>query len=311
MQGRTKQLACCLAACAPVIGLLMAVGPAASASTASPARPASVHLTPAEMAQAKAQVEKYFKRNVMDYYGKDRPGADGKARQTGGVTAATAGKAKAGIAPDTKVQSTNWSGYADTGSDFTSVSATWTEPTPNCADSASGALAAFWVGIDGFSSDSVEQDGTLIECEGSTAVAFSWWEMFPTNDVQIVGESVAAGDKISASVVRSGDSYALKVTDSTHTANSFSTTQTCSDCANSSAEFIAEAPTSSGSVTGLTDFGTWRSSDSKVSDSSKSGVISSFSDDQITMVSSSGTVESKPSDLDSAGNQFHCTWESS
>ena len=36
-----------------------------------------------------------------------------------------------------------------------------------------------------------------------------------------------------ASVVRSGTSYTLKVTDSTHTANSFTTTQTCSGCANS------------------------------------------------------------------------------
>jgi hypothetical protein len=295
MHGRTKQLACCLAACVPAIGLLMAFGQAASASTASPARHGSVHLTASQMAQAKAQVEKYFKRNVMDYYGKARPTASPKA----------------GIPGDSKVDSTNWSGWANTGTDFTQVSATWTEPTPNCAKSSSGSLAAFWVGIDGFSSDSVEQDGTLIECEGSTAVAFSWWEMFPTNDVQVVGESVASGDKISASVVRSGDSYALKVTDSTHTANSFSTTQTCSDCANSSAEFIAEAPTSGSSIVGLTDFGTWKSSNSKVADSSKSGVISSFTTDQITMVSSSGTVESKPSDLDPTGNQFHCTWESS
>jgi hypothetical protein len=293
MHGRTKQLACGLAACVPVIGLLMAFGPAASASTASPARHGSVHLSARQMAQAKAQVEKFFKRNVMDYYGK-RPTASPKA----------------GIPGDSKVQSTNWSGWADTGTGFTAASATWTEPTPNCAASPSGSLAAFWVGIDGFSSDSVEQDGTLIECEGSTAVTFSWWEMFPNNDVQIVGESVAAGDKISASVARSGDSYTLKVTDSTHTADSFSKTESCSDCANSSAEFIAEAPTSSGSVTGLTDFGTWKSSNSKVSTSSKSGVISSFTTDQITMVTSSGTVESKPSDLDPAGNQFHCTWES-
>jgi hypothetical protein len=295
MHGRTKQLACGLAACVPVIGLLMAFGPAAEASTASAARHTSVHLSASQMAQAKAQVEKLFKRNVIDFYGNSRP---------------TAGT-RSGIKGATKVESTNWSGYADTGSGFTKVSATWTEPTPNCANSASGSLAAFWVGIDGFSSDSVEQDGTLIECEGSTAVAFSWWEMFPTNDVQIVGESVAAGDKISASVVRSGSSYVLKVTDSTHTANSFSTTQSCSGCANSSAEYIAEAPTSGSSVVGLTDFVTWRSSNSKVSTSSTSGVISTFTDDEITMVSSTGATESRPSALNTTGNQFHCTWVSS
>ena len=71
----------------------------------------------------------------------------------------------------------------------------------------------------------MEQDGTLIECYEGATYQFTWWEMYPTNDIQVVGESLAAGDHITASVVRSGTSYTLAVTDSTHTANSFSTTQ--------------------------------------------------------------------------------------
>jgi Peptidase A4 family len=210
-----------------------------------------------------------------------------------------------------QVDSTNWSGYADTGSNFSKATGTWREPGVSC--SRSETYAAFWVGIDGYSSDSVEQDGTLIECYGGTAYQYSWWEMYPTNDIQVVGESVAAGDSISASVVRSGDSYTLSVTDSTHSANSFSTTQSCSGCANSSAEWIAEAPccTSSGGILPLADFGTWTESGSTVTEGSTSGVISSFTDDEITMIDNSSRVKAQPGSLNGSGSGFSVTWERS
>ena len=193
----------------------------------------------------------------------------------------------AGVKGLTQVESTNWSGYADTGSGFSTVTGSWTEPKATCS-SRTESLAAFWVGIDGYSSDSVEQDGTLIECYRGTAYNYTWWEMYPTNDIQVVGESLQPGDSISASVVRSGTSYTLKVTDSTHTADSFTTTQTCSDCANSSAEWIAEAPSGSSGVYPLTDFGTFTLSNATVTEGTTSGVISSFTDDEITMITSSG-----------------------
>jgi len=209
-----------------------------------------------------------------------------------------------------QVESTNWSGYADTGSSFSTVTGSWSEPGATCS-SRTTTYAAFWVGIDGYSSDSVEQDGTLAECYDRTAYQYSWWEMYPTNDIQVVGESVAAGDSIHASVVRSGDSYTLSVTDSTHTANSFTTKQTCSDCANSSAEWIAEAPSSSSGVLPLADFGTWTESSATVTEGSTSGVISSFTDDEITMVDSSGLVKAQPGSLNGSGNGFSVTWERS
>jgi Peptidase A4 family len=206
--------------------------------------------------------------------------------------------------------STNWTGYADTGSAFSQVAGSWTEPSASCSRR-TASYAAFWVGIDGYNSDSVEQDGTLIECYRGAAYQFSWWEMYPTNDIQAVGESVAAGDHITASVVRSGTSYTLKVTDSTHTANSFSTTQGCSSCANTSAEWIAEAPSSSAGILPLADFGSWTESGATVTQRTTSGVISSFADDQITMVDSSGLVKAQPGALDSSGNGFSVTWRRS
>jgi peptidase A4-like protein len=210
-----------------------------------------------------------------------------------------------------QAQSTNWSGYADTGSNFSKVTGSWSEPGASCSRGTT--YAAFWVGIDGYNSTSVEQDGTFIECYQRHAYQYSWWEMYPTNDIQVVGQSVAAGDSISASVVRSGGSYTLSVTDSTHPANSFTTTQSCSGCANSSAEWIAEAPccTSSGGILPLANFGTWNESGATVTEGSTSGVISSFTDDEITMVDNSGLVKAQPGPLNGSGNGFSVTWERS
>jgi Peptidase A4 family len=279
-----RLLGTALIACVPVLGLLLAFGPTAGASTTS-ASPS------ARIAAARAFLEHLgIGRHASDQR------APGQASKVQGLT---------------KVKSTNWSGYADTGSGFTSVKGHWTQPSAKCGSAES--LAAFWVGIDGFSSDSVEQDGTLILCDGGTASYYSWWEMYPTNDIQVVGETVAPGDKITASVTRSGTSYKLSLTDSTNTANSFSTTQKCTDCDNSSAEWIAEAPCCKSGSTPypLSHFSTFTVTSASVKTSSKSGVISSFTDDEITMVNgSTGKVEAQPGALNSAGNSFKVTWKS-
>jgi hypothetical protein len=190
------------------------------------------------------------------------------------------------------------------------VAGSWTEPNVSC-QGLGFSLVGLWVGIDGDGSDSVEQDGTMTECLFGLAFHFSWWEMYPTNSVQITGWSVSAGDHITASVKRSGTSYTLDVTDSTHTSDSFSTTQTCSDCSNSSAEWIAEAPSTLGGIASLADYGTWNVTGASVAAGSTSGGITAFSDDAITMVSSSGTTESVPGALNSAGTAFSTTWKSS
>jgi Peptidase A4 family len=208
-----------------------------------------------------------------------------------------------------QVSSTNWSGYADTGSGFSTVTGSWTEPSVSCTSQTS--LAAFWVGIDGYSSSSVEQDGTLAECYRGTAYYYTWWEMYPANAIQVVGHTLRGGHSITGSVVRSGTSYTLKVTDSSRSADSFSTTQSCSGCANSSAEWIAEAPSGSSGVYPLSDFHSWTESAATVKTGSASGVISSFTDDEITMINSSGATKALPGAQNGSGNGFGLTWEHS
>ena len=276
----------CLTAIVPVVGILTAGVTAASAQTtaAKPSAAASA------AALARTEIEKL----AIGHH---------PLNHLVGITSPP-GRLK-GL---TNVTSTNWAGYADTGSSFSKVSASWTEPSATCSSGAEQ-LAAFWVGIDGYSSSSVEQDGTLIECYRSKAYQYTWWEMYPTNAIQVVGSTLAAGDAITSTVTRSGTSYTLTVTDTTHTANSFTERETCSNCANSSAEWIAEAPSSGSSVTPLADFKSWTASGASVTEGSTTGTISSFTDDEITMTDSSNQIKALPGPLNGSGSSFSVTWE--
>ena len=280
---RPRLLAHVLTVSVPALGLLLAMSPAAGAST-----------TPKPAAAQAALVA----RQALEHLSVGQHAADHRVSRP-----------SLRVKGLSQVQSTNWSGYADTGSGFSTITGSWTEPGASCTSTTS--LAAFWVGLDGYSSSSVEQDGTLIECYRDVAYYYTWWEMYPTNDIQVVGSTLRTGDSITASVVRSGTSYTLKVTDSSRSGDSFSTTQTCSGCANSSAEWIAEAPSGSSGVYPLSDFGSWTESGATVKTSSASGVISSFTDDELTMIDSSGATKAQPGALNSSGNGFGVTWKRS
>ena len=280
MQRRSRLLLFSLAAIAPVIGMMVAAVPAANASSA-----------PSASARAHALA---IARNYLRHLSIGQHATDHAVRVN-----------HPGVSGLTQVSSTNWAGYADdnaAGTTYTTVTGHWTEPTATCTSTTS--LAAFWVGIDGFTSGSVEQDGTLIECSGGSAFYFTWWEMFPTNAIQVVGSTLRPGDSISASVVRSGSTYTLKVTDSTRSGDSFTKTETCSSCANSSAEWIAEAPSGSSGVLPLSNFHTWTLSSATVN----SGVISSVSHDELTMVNGSNQVKASTGALNGSGNGFTCTF---
>jgi hypothetical protein len=285
MEHRLRRIALSVLAVLPALGLFIGAGAVANASSGQAATSASAAKTTDAAAQAKTAAVAFIKTLRVGFH--SHP---------------TAGHARSQVSGLTQVQSTNWSGYANTGSSFSEVSAKWTEPTPSCSGRTTS-LAAFWVGIDGYSSSSVEQDGTLIECYEGGTYQFTWWEIYPVNSIQVVGESLAAGDAITATVTRSGTSYTLTVTDSTHSANSFSTTQTYSGAANSSAEWIAEAPSGSSGVYPLAKFSTWTDASSTVTEGSTAGVI--------TMITSSGQTEAQPSGLNSTGNSFTVTWDRS
>ncbi len=210
--------------------------------------------------------------------------------------------------------STNWSGYAVTGSNgaYTTVSGSWVEPTASCT-SRSSAYSSFWVGLDGYNSDSVEQLGTDSDCSGRTPTYYGWYEMYPNPSVELSTSTyrVSPGDTLTASVTYNGNStYTLSMSSSRgwH----FSTTQSGS-FDNSSAEWIAEAPSSCGvtcRVLPLANFGTMNFS-SSTANGEAIGSYGSSIWEEITMATSGGTVKAQPSALNGSGNGFSDTWHHS
>ena len=195
--------------------------------------------------------------------------------------------------------STNWAGYATTGSTYTSVSTTFTQPKVTC--SSGDQYSSFWVGLDGYSSSSVEQTGTEADCVGSTASYSAWYEMYPAYPVTY-SNTVRPGDVITETVSFSGTStYTLTLKDATE-GWTHKTTKSGSH-ARSSAEVIAEAPYD-GEVLPLADFGTVNFSGSTVN----GGTLASSSPTGIDMATSSGTPEATIGSL--SGGSFSITWNS-
>jgi hypothetical protein len=197
----------------------------------------------------------------------------------------------------------NWSGYAATGSRFTSISATWTQPAGTCGSQTT--YSSFWVGLDGDTSGTVEQTGSEVDCSGGSPVYTSWYEMYPKFPVYY-SDTVRAGDVFHGSVTTNGNGgFTLTLTNSTegwsHTINA-----SLRKAKLASAEAIAEAPSSSGGVLPLTDFGTVGFS----SVQANGQAIGNFNPDQITMVTSTGTVKAQPSSL-SGGTSFSVAWKHS
>jgi hypothetical protein len=175
----------------------------------------------------------------------------------------------------------NWAGYFDSASKFSSVSGKWTEPRVKCTSTNS--LQEFWVGLDGAGDSTIEATGIMATCHDRSAHYYTFWEMGPATGLNLVGSSVKAGDKIYATVTRSGTSYTLKLTDSTTHDNNVSEHKTCSHCTNASAEWVD----SLGGKTPLSDFGTWN------------------------LIGAGHKIMARPSALKDKGHAFSVTWKAS
>ncbi len=201
--------------------------------------------------------------------------------------------------------STNWAGYAASGSNgqFTKVSAKWTQPTVKCGSS--NTYSVFWVGLDGFNSSTVEQTGSAGFCQGGSPDYFAWYEVYPKEPIIQINKPVQPGDAMSASATALGGSSFKLVISDRQQGWTYNTTQTLSGAALSSAEVIAEAP-SSGGVLPLADFGTVHFSSSMVNGKP----IGSFNPQEIVMVTSQGMVKAQPSPL-KHGTKFSVKWKHS
>jgi Peptidase A4 family len=146
--------------------------------------------------------------------------------------------------------STNWSGYALTGSGFTLVRGTWSVPTAR-SSTCSSTYSSSWVGIDGYSSGTVEQLGTEQDWTLSGGEGYyAWYEMYPKGAL-LISRNVRPGDTITASVQYVGNgAFTLTMNSRRGTTPiiSFSTTQQLRRAQRSSVEWIEEAPWSGGTL---------------------------------------------------------------
>jgi hypothetical protein len=246
-----------------------------------------------------------------------------------GVVASSIPAPQIGLAPrihwgrsDSGWESTNWSGYAVTGSagSVSGVNGSWEVPKIVSCPTASQ-YSSFWVGIDGFSSNTVEQIGTDSDCQNARAVYYAWYEFYPSPSYTISGFTVNPGDTISAEVKYSNNKFTVSIVDVT-SGKSYSTSATVRSAQRSSAEWIAEAPSSSRGVLPLANFGkvvfgydnTAVTGTCYATVAGATKAVGSFgsSVQEITMVTSSGkAVKAQPSSLSSDGTSFSVAWKTS
>jgi len=224
--------------------------------------------------------------------------------------------AKGGASGGTQT-SLDWAGYVVTGTTFTNVSGSWTQPSAVCPGN-KVQQAAFWVGTDGYAESvpTVQQVGTDSDCvkgKGQAAPSYyAWYQMYPASVVVLspIFYPVVPGDAITASVSLSGSDYVLHIADGSKW--TFTTTQAPSTKPlNSSAEWIAEAPSScsasSCKVLPLTDFGSLGFSHASANGQAISAPA--FTDVQINMTRKSPKkLKAQTSALTGGGSGFTVSW---
>jgi hypothetical protein len=287
----------------------LALGTAAGAATAPAPGPATAPGAATANGAATAGVARAASRPWVAY----APPAAGQRLALG---------ARRGEGADsiTNYTSNNWDGYfataANEGTDFTAVSATWTQAAVTCGGTAQQ-WAGFWVGMDGWWNDVVEQGGSEAQCINGSPQYNVWWEMYPFNAIQ-TGFAIHAGDTIKGSVtyVPSTQMFDIAVKDVT-TGQTLTENTPCQSgqqgCPRTSADIISEDITNlgTGQLFPLPDYGTETYTSASVTNTS--GHTGSLSDSawqlgDVTEVSG-GVTKQTTSALNSAGTSFTTTWK--
>jgi hypothetical protein len=192
------------------------------------------------------------------------------------------------------------------------VKGSWIVPTVTCTKGAADSYSSFWVGIDGYDSNTVEQIGVDADCISGTAEYSAWFEFYPHWPYTINTVQVQPGDTMFAEVsYGTKGQFTVTLTNRTR-GQTFSTSTKMPQARMSSAEWIVEAPWSSG-VLPLANFGVanFGQSNTGVSGtcyatiSGTNGAIGSFANFvKIDMVTSDGALKAQASSLSKDGSSF-------
>jgi hypothetical protein len=234
-----------------------------------------------------------------------------------GIRAPTPSTPLPAVAGVTNIYYYNWAGYAVSGptGSVSDVKGSWTVPTYTGATCNANEFwsAAFWVGIDGFTSSTVEQTGTAIECYESTVYYLAWYDLYPASAVTI-SHTVYPGDVMRAEVRYALGIFIISISDTTtgH-AWSFITAGTDSGAERNSAEWIAEAPFASIGELPLADFGTVYFTTDTATISGSTGTIGSFPSADVYLITMicypSGTPDKSTTSTLTSGEDFHVVWD--
>jgi hypothetical protein len=193
-------------------------------------------------------------------------------------------------------QSTNWSGYVDTGATFTAVSGSWVVPTVQASNSS--LASGTWIGIDGANNSSLIQTGTAQLTSGGATRYYDWYELLPAEPVNL--SNVSPGDQMDASILEtSSGQWRITITDVT-SGRTNSVAVSYNDPQNS-AEWIEEAPTVNNEQSALANFGSVQFSGLSESNSDPSAV----SVIPVDMINASNGVIAYPGPM--AGSAFTIT----
>ncbi len=231
-----------------------------------------------------------------------------------------------------QMTSTNWSGYVaasfSTGQTYTSAQGTWVVPTvtyfPDPRFSAE--YSSSWVGIGGFcenanctvADNSLLQLGTEQDATSSGTRYYAWYEALPSPTKKIP-MTISPGDTIKVSlqlvsVGKKNQSWMLRMDDTTG-GQTWSTTLNYKS-SQLSAEWIEEAPSSSGGILPLAEYGSSSAGSlAPAFDFGLTGFSTTSSGSPSITASAEGLVmsnpwgpTSNPSFVDSDSDGFNTCW---
>ena len=209
--------------------------------------------------------------------------------------------------------STNWSGYAVTGSTYRAITGHWRVPSVSSTSSAT--YSAAWTGIDGFNNSSLIQTGTEQDYYNGAAHYAAWWTTSAQSFIeQAISEPVSPGDPISSSISqsnRSTSSWTITLTDDSSTHGwTFTKTVTYSG-PGTSAEWIMEAPTVGGRVATLAHYQSPTTVDPGTVNGVSPGLVSGNGGELVVRSKGHYVVVSIPSVPDSDADGFNISYGSS
>jgi hypothetical protein len=221
---------------------------------------------------------------------------------------------------DSKItNSLNWSGFVamnnrrhpQNGS-VTDISGRWT--VPRLSPSHNHTFCATWIGIDGYTSQTVEQIGTEQEWVNGHQENYAWFEMYPKPAYEILNFPVNVNDIMDAIVTYLGNDI-FEMTLSNITQRVYVTIPlnytTAPNTLRNSSEWIVEAPSSDGNnILPLAHFSPISFSECITSIIKTTRPLGShyWDHDRVNMTTKGGKVKSHPSELFFDGKNFTVKW---